>query len=74
MKCIIVMRPFAALHEELSAIFAEDPDICVILDRRYGERRKANAHPPDERRLGQDRRQALVSVAVASFTDMEPEP
>ena len=74
MKCVIVMRPFSALHEELSAIFAGDPEICVILDRRYTERRKVNAHPPDERRSGQDRRQALVSVAAASFSHMEPEP
>ncbi len=74
MKCIIVMRAFGALHEELSAIFAEDPEMRVILDRRYMERRKVNTHPPDERRSGQDRRQAPVSVAVASFTHIEAEP
>ncbi len=56
MKYVIVMRPFAHLYEEFQVIFEETPDIQVILDRRYGERRQAKIPPVEDRRAGRGRR------------------
>jgi len=56
MKYVIVMRPFAHLYEEFRTIFEETPEIQVILDRRYGQRRQANLPVLEDRRATRGRR------------------
>ena len=51
----IVSRSEPQRYERFQAAFADDPDVRVILDRRYGERRQRNAPPGVDRRL-KDRR------------------
>jgi hypothetical protein len=51
----IVSRSERQRYERFQAAFADDPDVRVILDRRYGERRQRNAPPGVDRRL-KDRR------------------
>ena len=55
----IVSRGHRNLHEHLLEQFSDDPNVRVILDRRYGERRRPGPAQPKlegERRLRRDRR------------------
>ena len=47
----IVSRSEPQRYERFQAAFADDPDVRVILDRRYGERRQRNAPPGVDRGL-----------------------
>ena len=56
--CVIPQALEAELFDKLSAYYADDPNVEVIVDRREGpDRRKASGSTgPDERRQIRDRR------------------
>jgi hypothetical protein len=68
----IVARPDGALHGYLSRHFAGRPDVDVISDRRYGERRRATKSMVIERRRAARRRNStsadLAALGVAIVT------
>jgi len=54
---LVLGRESAELHEEVAAVFKDYPEIQVIVDRRIGDRRKANIPVVEDRRkTGEDRR------------------
>jgi hypothetical protein len=62
----IVARSDAALHGFLSQHFAGRPDVDVISDRRYDERRRRSECMVTERRRA-ERRRYSVSADLAAF-------
>jgi hypothetical protein len=56
LQLVIVRRDEVATFELLCRVFADDPDVRVVWDRRVGERRKGPAPPGVERRLADRRR------------------
>lgn len=59
----VVPEPLAdELFDKLTAYYADDPNVEVIVDRRAGERRTRGAAPPEatQREL-RDRRRARVT-------------
>ncbi len=65
---IVVQRPYAHLEKELRDAFKEQEDVKVILDRRYGERRKKLKAVPADRRKS-DRRSPkanMVDVVIST--------
>ncbi len=65
---VVVMRPYAHLEKELRGAFKGQEDVKVILDKRYGERRKklqdiAVEHRKDNRRRPKEE---LVEVAIST--------
>jgi hypothetical protein len=67
----VVPEPLAdELYPKLSAYYAEDPNVTVIIDRRASERRDRGAPaPPDGRRETRDRRRAR---AAGDFPRIDP--
>jgi hypothetical protein len=68
MMTIVVMRPYARLEKELRSSFKGEDDVKVILDKRYGERRKrlqavTKEHRKDDRRRPKEE---LVEVAIST--------
>ena len=68
MMTVVVMRPYARLEKELRSAFKGQEDVKVILDKRYGERRKrlqdiAVEHRKDDRRRPKEE---LVEVAIST--------
>jgi hypothetical protein len=61
----IVARSDAALHAYLSRYFAGRPDVDVISDRRYGERRRRHEPTAIERRRATRRRYAVAAHLAA---------
>jgi hypothetical protein len=56
--CVIPPELEGELFEKLTAHYADDPDVTVIVDRRKGERRRRGEENPDiSRRQVRDRRQ-----------------
>ena len=47
---IIIRKPYAHLEEELIKTFKGQKDVQVIVDKRYGERRKTQQDIEKERR------------------------
>ena len=47
---IVIRRPFAHLERELSRAFMGQEDVNIILDRRYGDRRKRSLAVARDRR------------------------
>jgi hypothetical protein len=68
----IVARPDGALHGYLSRHFAGRPDVDVICDRRYDERRRRSESMVTERRRAARRRYSpsadLAALGVAIVT------
>jgi hypothetical protein len=62
---IIVARAEDRLYHYLKRTFADVETIQVLRDRRFKERRRAQATPPLERRQGSDRRCRDISHALA---------
>lgn len=58
----VVSREQRGLYEFLRAEFAQQPDVSVILDRRYGERRRRSAPRAEERRRGDRRTRKLEQL------------
>ena len=64
---IIINRPYVHLEKELRTTFDGEKNVQIIVDRRYGERRKDDQQVPVERRIT-DRRQGkekLVDVIIS---------
>jgi hypothetical protein len=58
----------ADLLENLTAHYAEDPEVAVIVDRRQGERRRRHADPETaQQRVLRDRRRRRVTGEFASL-------
>ncbi|MBI5166780.1 MAG: hypothetical protein HY998_03420 [candidate division NC10 bacterium] len=54
---LVLSRESAELHEEVAEVFKDYPEIQVIVDRRIGDRRKANIPvAEDQRKTREDRR------------------
>jgi hypothetical protein len=71
----IVARPDGALHAYLSRYFGGRPDVDVISDRRFGERRRRNKPTATERRRAARRRysvaEELAALGVAIVTGLQ---
>ncbi len=68
-KSVIVIRqPYAHLEKELRAVFKGQDDVKVILDRRYGERRKRMKAVAADRRKSDQRtpKEDLVEVVIST--------
>ena len=65
---IIIMRPYAHLERQLRNTFKEEDDVKVILDKRYGERRKKKQAVATEHRRTSRRRpkEELVEVVIST--------
>jgi len=65
---IVIRRPYTHLEKELRSAFKWIEDVKVILDRRYGERRKSQQPVRLERRAADQRRQKedLVDVVIST--------
>ena len=63
---IIIRQPYAHLEKELRRAFNREEDVKVIVDRRYGERRKRLQAVEIERREVDKRRpkEELVEVVI----------
>lgn len=63
---VVIRRPYAHLENELRNTFKERDDVKVILDRRYGERRRKQQPAAIERRKADRRRskEELVEVVL----------
>jgi hypothetical protein len=67
-ELIIVSREQAELYASLKRDFAHDPEITVLMDRRFGERRRAASMPAPERRRQERRsRQEAAMIAAQGF-------
>jgi len=56
------------LLEMLTARYADDPDVTVIVDRRKGERRRRGSTPPaSSQRVLRDRRRRRVTGEFAAL-------
>jgi len=57
----VVPEPLAdELFDKLSAYYADDPNVTVIVDRRKGSRRERGEPVPDDQRQVRDRRRPRV--------------
>ena len=65
---IVIQRPYAYLEKELRRGFKGEEDVEIILDRRYGERRKSQQSVTIERRAADQRRQKenLVDIVISA--------
>jgi hypothetical protein len=52
----VVSREYRHVYDELRAAFAESADVVIIIDRRFGERRRVHRAPPGEAGLKAARR------------------
>ena len=65
---VVIRRPYAHLEKELRSAFKGQKDVKVVLDRRYGERRKSRQAVAIERRWADRRRpkEELVEVVIST--------
>ncbi len=63
---IIIRHPYAHLEKELRSVFKGEEDVNVIVDKRYGERRKRQQAVEIERHKANRRRpkEELVEVVI----------
>jgi hypothetical protein len=67
--CVVPPELADQLFDKLTAHYADDPNVTVIVDRRSAERRKATDDPPkDHERTLRDRRRRRV---VGEFPPLE---
>ena len=52
----VVSREYRHVYDELRAAFRESADVTIVLDRRFGERRRERLGPPGDERRKADRR------------------
>ena len=67
---IVIFQPYVHLKRELLNAFKGQEDVKIILDRRYGERRKTQKVVQRERRQGDRRKskQEIAEVAISAST------
>ena len=63
----IVARDRPELYEQLKGNFTDEPDVHVILDRRFGERRRRRDGRSPERRQADRRSRPLVDANVRAL-------
>jgi hypothetical protein len=69
--CVVPEALEEELFEKLTAYYADDPNVTVIVDRRKAERRGAGDDPSEaEQRARRDRRRARVA---GEFPRIDPE-
>ena len=69
--CVIPPDLETELFAKLTAHYAEDPNVTVIVDRRSNERRRRGEPPPDlTRRLVRDRRQKPVTGSLGPLDEL----
>lgn len=67
-RCFVISRAKAYRYAELARLLSGRLDLTVVLDRRYGDRRKMQIPvQADRRRPGSDRRQRLVPTSYFGF-------
>ena len=71
MKLVIVDRSKTATYERMRHLFASDPDVCVIWDRRTPEERRRHTALPLSERRTQDRRQLVKEFGTRGFIVVE---
>ena len=66
--CIIIRPRYAHLEEEFLRTFSKQNDVCIILDRRYSERRKKTQPVTPDRRCIDRRspKEELVDVVISA--------
>ena len=57
MLFFVVSRGYRHVYDDLRAAFKESPDVVIVLDRRFGERRHAQQEMPGAERRKAERRQ-----------------
>jgi len=64
---IVIQQPYAHLEKELRTAFKGQEDVKVILDKRYGERRKKPKAVTVDRRKSDRRipKEGLVEVVIS---------
>ncbi|MFP5365101.1 MAG: hypothetical protein ACLGI5_20510 [Thermoleophilia bacterium] len=68
--CVVPEALEVELFEKLTAYYADDENVTVIVDRRKSERRGPNDDPAAEQRQTRDRRRPRVA---GEFPRIEPE-
>jgi hypothetical protein len=53
----VVSREYRHVYDDLRTAFAESADVVIVLDRRFGERRRERREPPGDERRRAERRQ-----------------
>jgi len=73
---LVVSRPFAHLYSDASELLRSRPEIRVIVDRRYGDRRQARLPVVKERRSADRRRKGIVisveGLGILAPADLKP--
>lgn len=65
---LIISRSKAYRYAELARLLSGRVDVTVLIDRRYGDRRKGQTPvATDRRRPGSDRRQGVVPTSYFGF-------
>lgn len=54
----VISREYRHVYDELRRTFAASADVVIVLDRRFGERRRERRGPPGAERRKAERRQA----------------
>jgi hypothetical protein len=67
MKLVIVDRSKTATYERMRHLFASDPNVAVIWDRRTPDERRRNAEQRAPDRRAQERRQLFRDFGVRGF-------
>jgi hypothetical protein len=64
---IIIQRPYSHLEKELRSVFKGEKDVKIIVDRRFGERRKSQQAVEVERRLVDQRqpKEELIEAVIS---------
>lgn len=67
----ILRRPYAHLADQLREDFKGNPNVAIVVDRRYGQRRMRQTPVPVEWRQG-DRRmpEEMLSVVIGTITQL----
>jgi hypothetical protein len=68
--CVVPEELAAELYDRMTAYYADDPNVEVIIDRRKSERREAGSDDGGHRRELRDRRRARVP---GEFPQLDPE-
>jgi hypothetical protein len=68
--CVVPEELAAELYDRMTAYYADDPNVEVIIDRRKSERREAGSDDGAHRRQLRDRRRARVP---GEFPQLDPE-
>lgn len=53
----VVSREYGHVYDDLRAAFRESADVAIVLDRRFGDRRRQQGELPREERRKAERRQ-----------------